>query len=151
MGSEHKVVQKLEKVIQDASGKKSEVKRYNEKVKKKADELKDKLWDDIQLTDDDYMELLREVDEYEQVLKATENEMKASQSAFMVAHGTTMEVLGVAGQVKLGGERYNKKGPWKYQCLFCLMSFDTAEMRNYHTLMYHWNVMDSAVSIIIYL
>ena len=111
MGSEHKVVQKLEKVIQDASGKKSEVKRYNEKVKKKADELKDKLRDDIQLTDDDYMELLREVDEYEQVLKATEKEMKASQSAFMVAHGTTMEVLGVAGQVKLGGERYNKKGP----------------------------------------
>ena len=43
MGSEHKVVQKLEKAIQDASGKKSEVKRYNEKVKKKADELKDKL------------------------------------------------------------------------------------------------------------
>ena len=43
MGSEHKVVHKLEKVIQDASGKKSEVKRYNEKVKKKADELKDKL------------------------------------------------------------------------------------------------------------
>ena len=37
--------------------------------------------------------------------------MKASQSAFMVAHGTTMEVLGVAGQVKLGGERYNKEGP----------------------------------------
>ena len=72
MGSEHKVVQKLEKVIRDASGKKSEVKRYNEKVKKKADQLKDKLRDDIQLTDDDYMELLREVDEYEQVLKATE-------------------------------------------------------------------------------
>ena len=114
MGSEHKVVWKLEKVIQDASGKKSEVKRYNEKVKKKADELKDKLRDDIQLTDDDYMELLREVDEYEQVLKATEKEMKASQSAFMVAHGTTMKVLGVAGQVKLGGERYNKKGPQKY-------------------------------------
>ena len=151
MGSEHKVVQKLEKVIQDASGKKSEVKRYNEKVKKKADELKDKLQDDIQLTDDDYMELLREVDEYEQVLKATEKEMKASQSAFMVAHGTTMEVLGVAGQVKLGGERYNKKGPQKYQCLFCLMAFDTAEMRKHHTLMYHWNVMESAVSIIIYL
>ena len=43
MGSEHKVVQKLEKVIQDASGKMSEVKRYNEKVKKKAHELKDKL------------------------------------------------------------------------------------------------------------
>ena len=43
MGSEHKVVQKLEKVIQDANGKKSEVKRYIEKVKKKADELKDKL------------------------------------------------------------------------------------------------------------
>ena len=45
------------------------------------------------------MELLREVDEYEQVLKAAENEMKASQSAFMVGYGTTMEVLGVAGQV----------------------------------------------------
>ena len=29
----------------------------------------------------------------------------------MIAHGTTMEVLGVAGQVHLGGERYNKKGP----------------------------------------
>ena len=63
------------------------------------------------MRDDDYTELLREVDEYEQVLKAAESEMKASQSAFMVAHGTTMEVLGAAGQVQLSGERYNKKGP----------------------------------------
>ena len=29
----------------------------------------------------------------------------------MIAHGTTMEVLGVAGQVGLGGKRYSKKGP----------------------------------------
>ena len=29
------------------------------------------------------------------------------------------------------------------------MAFDTAELRKHHTLMYHWNVMDSAVSIII--
>ena len=29
------------------------------------------------------------------------------------------------------------------------MAFDTAEMRKNHTLMYHWNVVDSAVSIII--
>ena len=97
------------------------------------------------------MELLREVDEYEQVLKAAENEMKASQSTFMIAHGNAMEVLGVAGQVWLGGERYNKRGPRKYQCLFCLMAFDTAEPRKHHILMYHWNVMDTAVSIIIYL
>ena len=151
MGSEDKVVQKLEKVIQDASSKKSEVEKYSETVKKKAHELKDKLRDDLHLKDDDYMELLREVDEYEQVLKAAENEMKGSQSAFMIAHGTTMEVLGVAGQVQLGGQRYSKKGPRKYQCLFCLMAFDTAELRKHHTLRHHWNVMDSAVSIIIYL
>ena len=99
MGSEDKVVPRLEKDIQDASGKQSEVKNYSEKVKKKADDLKDKLRDDIQLRDDDNMKLLREVDEFEQVLNAAENEMKASQSAFMVAHGTTMELLGVAGQV----------------------------------------------------
>ena len=66
----------MEKVIQDASGNKSEVEKYSEKVKEKADELKDKLLDDLQLKDDDYMELLREVDEYEQLLKAAENEMK---------------------------------------------------------------------------
>ena len=63
----------MEKVIQDASGKKSETEKYSEKVKKKADELKDKLQDDLQLKDDDYMKLLREVDEYEQLLNATEN------------------------------------------------------------------------------
>ena len=74
MGSEDKVVQKLEKNIQHASGKQSEVKKYSEKVKNKADELKDKLQDDIQLRDNDYMELLREVDENEQVLKAAEND-----------------------------------------------------------------------------
>ena len=51
------------------------------------------------------MELLREVDEYEQLLKAAENEMKGSQSAFMITHGTTMEVLEVAGQVGLSGQR----------------------------------------------
>ena len=47
MGSEDKVGQRLEKNIQHASGKQSEVKKYSEKVKNKADELKDKLWDDI--------------------------------------------------------------------------------------------------------
>ena len=51
----------MEKNIQDASGKQSEAKNYSKKVKKKADELKDKLRDDIQLRDDDYMELLKEV------------------------------------------------------------------------------------------
>ena len=151
MGSEDKIVQNMEKNIQDASDKQSEAKNYSKKVKKKADELKDKLRDDIQLRDDDYMEVLKEVHEYEENLKAAENKMKASQTTFMVAHGTTMEVLGVAGQVQLGEERYNKKGPRKYQCLFCLMTFDTVELRKHHILMYHWNVMDTAVSIIIYL
>ena len=69
MGSKDKVVQELEKVIKDASGKKSEVEKYSEKIKMKADDLKDKLRDDLQLKDDDYMELLREADEYEQLYK----------------------------------------------------------------------------------
>ena len=43
MSTEDKVVQRLEKNIQHARGKKSEVKKYSEKVKNKADELKDKL------------------------------------------------------------------------------------------------------------
>ena len=43
MGSEDKIVQSMEKNIQDASGKQSEAKNYSKKVKKKADELKDKL------------------------------------------------------------------------------------------------------------
>ena len=43
MGSEDKVVQRLEKNIQHASGKQTEVKKYSKNIKNKADELKDKL------------------------------------------------------------------------------------------------------------
>ena len=66
---------------------------------------------------------------------------------FITAHLATMEVLGVAGEVKYS-ERFSRKGPRDVRCMFCIMVFDSQEMRRRHILGYHWKAFE--VTVIIY-
>ena len=45
--------------------------------------------------------------------------MKGSQTTFLEAHGSTLEVLKVVGEVRVSEERFYKAGERKFQCMFC--------------------------------
>ena len=69
--------------------------------------------------------------EYEKELKKAEKSMERSESKFIEAHRTTMEVLKVSGEVKISSERFNKKGERKYDCVFCTKRFDTSNLQKH--------------------
>ena len=121
------------------------------RVVDKASKLKKILQDDVKLNDEQYMEIMQDIHEYEKLLKEAEDKMKKSQGTFMVAHDITLEVLKKSGEIKISDERFNVRGQRKYECLFCSMRFDTTELRRHHIYMYHWKSKDKAVSKIIFL
>ena len=53
-------------------------------------------------------------------MEKAEVQIKSSSSAFMTAHLATMQVLGVAGEMKYS-ERFSRKGPRDVRCMFCTM------------------------------
>ena len=122
----------------------------SDKVAEMAQNLKNKLRKELSLNDEDYMEIMCEVIEYEKELKKAEKSMERSKNKFIEAHQTTMEVLKVSGEVKISNERFNKKGERKFDCVFCTKRFDTSNLWKHHILMYHWPDMEKSVSIINY-
>ena len=64
----------------------------------------------------------------------------------MEAHGSTLEVLKVAGEVGVSEERFHKAGERKFQCMFCTKRFEMHHVQKHHILMYHWKDWDSKVS-----
>ena len=122
----------------------------SDKVAEMAQNLKNKLRKELSLNDEDYMEIMHEVIEYEKELKKAEKSMERSKNKFIEAHQTTMEVLKVSGEVKISNERFNKKGERKFDCVFCTKRFDTSNLWKHHILMYHWPDMEKSVSIINY-
>ena len=112
--------------------------------------MKNKLRKELSLNDEDYMEIMCEVIEYEKELKKAEKSIERSKNKFIEAHRTTMEVLKVSGEVEISNEKFNKKGERKFDCFFCTKRFDTSNLRKHHILMYHWADMEKFVSIINY-
>ena len=55
-----------------------------------AQNLKNKLRKELSLNDEDYMEIMHEVIEYEKELKKAEKSMERSKNKFIEAHRTTM-------------------------------------------------------------
>ena len=72
--------------------------------------------------------------------------MRESTSAFMAAHGTTLEVLGEAGKIKYK-QRFCTKVSTGVKCIFCSMQFPTAELRKKHIVDCHWAIFEHTVSI----
>ena len=119
---------------------------YSEKVRDMANNLKKKLRKDLCLNDQDYLDIMAEVNEYEKELKRAEKSMERTKTKFIDAHRTTMEVLKLSGEVEISSERFNKKGERKFECLFCTKRFDTSNLRKYHIFMYHWPDIEKSVS-----
>ena len=65
---------------------------------------------------------MSEVHEYEESLKDAVEKMKGSLTTFLEAHGSTLEVLKVVGEVGVSEERFHKAVERKFQCMFCKKS-----------------------------
>ena len=90
----------------------------------KAHKLKDHMRTDLQITNEEYLSILCEVHEYEESLKDAVEKMKGSQNTFLEAHGSTLEVLKVAGEVGVSEKRFHKVGERKFQCMLCTKKFE---------------------------
>ena len=65
----------------------------------KAQKVKDHMWSDLQIIDEEYLSIMTEVHDYEESLKDVVEKIKGSQTTFLEAHGSTLEVLKVAGEI----------------------------------------------------
>ena len=72
--------------------------------------------------------------------------MKESTSAFMAAHGTTLEVLGEAGKIQYK-QRFHAKLSTDIKCMFCRMQFPSVELCKKHIIDCHWAIFEHTVSI----
>ena len=136
--SDHMKVIDMKKKIVKAKSQKEIATLTSNKVREKAEGLKSKMRKDVQMSDEDYLTVMSEVHEYEVSLKDAEKKMKRSEKTFLEAHGATLEVLNVAGEIEISNERFNIKGQRKFECMFCSKKFDNTHLRKYHILMYHW-------------
>ena len=115
-------------------------------MKSKAKDLERLLVPGVDMGDEELQHLVSEIEDYQKKMEKAEVQMKSSSSAFMAAHLATMEVLGVAGQVKYH-ERLSKKGSRDVRCMFCTMVFDSNEAWERHILNSHWKIFEATVSI----
>ena len=145
MGSDHVKVIDMENKIHKAKKDKDDAKQSKNKAMDKAHKLKDHIRTDLQITDEEYLSIMSEVHEYEESLKDAVEKMKGSQTTFLEAHGSTLEVLKVA-EVGVSEERFHKVEERKFQCMFCTKRFEMHHVQKHHILMYHWKDWDSKVS-----
>ena len=98
------------------------------------------------MCDDELEDLVAEIEDYKKSMQVAEKEMKASTSAFMAAHATTLEVFGEARKVQ-NKQRFCSKVSRDMKCMFCRMTISSAELWKKHIISCHWTVFEDTVSI----
>ena len=86
------------------------------------------LWPGVVMTDEEMIDLVKDIDLLKAEMEKTQHVMKGATSAFMGAHSVTLEVLGSAGEVKLTDGRFSRKEPQEVKCMFCTMQFNGHEL-----------------------
>ena len=112
----------------------------------KAKDLKWLLAPGVEMSYEELEDLMHEIEDYKQQVAQAEKQMESSSSAFLTVHAATMEVLGMVGKVQYH-EQFHKKGLRDVRCMFCMMVFDSYELRNRHIISCHWTVFEATVSI----
>ena len=98
------------------------------------------------MCDDELEDLVAEIEDYKKRMQVAENQMKASTSAFMAAHVTTLKVLGEARKVQYR-QRFHSKVSRDMKCMFCRMAFSSSELWKKHIISCHWAIFEDTVSI----
>ena len=100
----------------------------------------------VEMCDEELEHLVEEIEDYKKIMKEAEKQMKSRTSAFMAAHATTMEVLGVVGKVQYN-QRFFSRGLTDIRHMFCTMVFHSHEVRKRHIISCHWTIFEATVSI----
>ena len=137
---------RLSESVEKARDEKEKTEKACDIVKRKAEDLKMLLTPGTERSDEELQHMGSEIEDYRKKMEKAEGQKKSSTLAFMTAHLATMEVLGVAREVKYS-ERFSRKGPTVVRCMFCTMVFDSQKIRKRHILSYHWKVFAVTVSI----
>ena len=98
VGSDHIKVLNMENKIHKAKKDKDDAKLSKNDALDKAQKLKYQMRNDLQITDEEYLSIMKEVHEYEVSLKEAIEKMKGSQATFLEAHGSTLEVFESSGR-----------------------------------------------------
>ena len=85
--------EKLSQCVRKACDKKDMAETVCNIMNKKADKLKPFLAQGVQIEEEELVNLVRDIEDYKKSMEIAEREMRESTSAFMAAHGTTLEVL----------------------------------------------------------
>ena len=115
---------RLQEAVTEAIDRHEKVDEEYERVMKNVENLKQMLRPDVVMSDEEMVDLLKDINELKAEMQKSKDNMKGATSAFMGAHSVTLEVLGSAGEVKLMDGRFSRKGRCEVKCMFCHMEFD---------------------------
>ena len=137
---------RLHEAVTAAVDRHEKVNEEYERVIEKVENLK-MLRQDVVMTDEEMIDLVKDIDGMKVKIEKSKNDMKGATSAFRGAHSVTLEVLGSADEVKFTDGRFSWKGPREVKCMFCNMEFDGHELCRKCILRYHWHEVQIEVSI----
>ena len=140
------MVSRLSECIEKAQDKKETAEAECDLVKEKARELKQLLIPGVEMCNDKLQDLVAAIEDYKKSMQVAEKEMKGSTSASMAAHTKTLEVLGETRKVQYK-QRLCSKVSRDMKCMFCRMTFSSAELQKKHIISCHWAIFEDTVSI----
>ena len=132
--------------MEKAQDKKETAETECDLVKDKGRSLKLLLVPGMEMCDDELVDLVAEIEDYKKGMQVAEKQMKASTSAFIAAHATTLKVLGEARKVQYR-QRFHSKVSRDMKWLFCRMVFFSSELWKKHIISCHWAIFEDTVSI----
>ena len=138
--------EKLSECVRKACEKKNMAESVCNMAKKTGDKLKPFLAQGVDIQEDKLVNLVKDIEEHQKSMEIAEREMRESTSAFMVAHGTTLEVLGEAGKIKYK-EKFRRKVSKDVSYIFCSMQFQSTKLWTKHIIDCHWGIFKDTVSI----
>ena len=128
---------RLHEAVTEAIDRHEKVDEEYQRVMKKVENLKQLLRPGVVMSDEEMVDLVKDINGLQAKMQKSKDQMKGAMSAFMSVHSVTLEVLGSAGEVKLTDGRFSRKGQHEGKCMFCHMVFDQHELCSRHILIYH--------------
>ena len=138
--------QRLLKWVENARDEKEKAEKEHNLVKCKAKDLKQLLAPGVEMSDQELEYLVNDIEDYKKKIAQAEKQMQSSSLAFTTVQAATMEVLGMVGKVQYH-ERFSNKGSRDVRCMFCMMVFDSYEIRNRCIISCHLTVFEATVNI----
>ena len=120
--------QRLLKCVENAQDKKEKAKKEHDLLNCKAKDFKWLLAPGIEMSYEELEDLINEIEDYKQQMVQAKKQMESSSVAFLSAHATTMEVLGMVGKVQYHEWFHKDREMWdvcSVQCLLIVMNLGT--------------------------